>query len=518
MSVKKLIVLASALAVLASSCRSSSRRDCYTRERWDCVAALAEIALERDPSCCACLHDQGIAEEHHALAAAGTSLTPPQTVLALMRAADLLDRAVVCSGRQRFGGDRDEARQRYRDVVADLYEPLWSRTVALTDPSRRVRAVTEHQTYFGDRCRHDVKTELRHYLNQAGMLTLTEIRRDLLDLPDTPVADDLLKLYCARRMEGSAAEVDSLEALRRDFIETPHADAVNRIIELRLAARAESSEDAAEVETLCEHMTTSERERCRDRAQTMWAQQVEAANDISELDELCKHMRDVQTRRRCKSRVAQYALDEAKRDPSPENFARAEQLSRTDPATRYEWNLLAFRKSVDESFQRVENGLSEDVTWAPPSIQTWARFVATFDGVAEELFPGESLRTVHPRLVDKVDARVLALKRDAADALAKAEQTNDCGNVAAKSERLSDVERCIELTIAVLQMDQDSDRAHNLLNSLDVTRARLSSRPRPWKWSEVVIPLALAATIRNFLPPSFGRLVVRIITYGVGQQ
>jgi hypothetical protein len=497
------------------SCRSDARRDCYVRAEWQCVASLADIALTKDPDCCRCLRDRGSAELNLALTSLETN-SPADTARNLMTAVDLLDRAVACSGGRSFNTDLDVMRRTYREFVDDRYEPLWASIMNVENPDRRLRAALAHARHFRGRCTHDVAAIVRRYVAAASVRPLPELREELLDLADTPVAGELLDVYSRRRLEGIGSDLLPLRTLRNELKGTSYERATDAIVDSHLATVLAAAPDAISAESVCgDFSTASSREQCRRRAEELWVEQIDAASGIEDLREICVRSSPVETRRRCQAKLAVTALEAAKREPTIDNLEIAKAFASRDPSTRHEWRLFTFRRSADESFDAVQAGFTETGLRVPPSVQTLKKFSEQFDAMVVELFPGErSLRGVHPELAGKVDRQLAGLTKSVNRDLREAEIACRRHAHDRSSSDIDALDDCISSAVEILRRDYANERATRLLSGLQKQRQKILGPQPKWELADVAIPLALSETIRAIVPQTFARLAAKLLVFG----
>lgn len=503
------------------SCRSAARRDCYVRSEWNCVDTLAGMALEKNPNCCQCLRDRGMAEAKRAVDKI-ENRPPTNVVVQLMDAKDLLDRAVSCSRNRHFVSERDDVNQLYRSIVDDTYAPLWNGITQIEDPDQRVRAVLDHKRYYYNRCTHepDAQIELHRYITSVRMQrSLLEVRQALLDLSDQPeIADQLLAVYMKRRLDGAADELQAMQALRIDLNGTPYEATVDRKVEARLNESLYATSEATVAEKLCPHFPSVEgRETCRTQVEGLWSRQIDSAATVEELLGICDRA-PIDSRRRCHSKLAKAAFKAAKDNPTADNLELAKVLSSRDPETKNEYRRFVFRRSADDSFAAVQLGISERGMYVPPSIQTWREFQKTFDAMVVELFPGEpSLRAVHGGLATRVDGEIAKLQTSVKINLRRT--SSHCSQYLAdeteEKPKLNQIDNCIKSVVQVLQSDHENEEALTLLRELEEKRFDLEKAPAPYEWSDVFIPLALSEAIRAIVPQSLARLAARLVTYGL---
>lgn len=497
-------------AVALTSCRSSGIDECYARGRWDCVADLAAIELEREPQCCVCRHHAAVAQQQKALARLDP-LQPALTVKALMDAAVAFDQAAVCDrGYEPFHQEAADTRKLYADVVNDVEPAIWDPIKRIEDRDRRIDAVVAHAEFYGKRCTHDLAREYRNYVAHLAARPVLEFRQRLLLMAGTPLAEQLMEAYIGKRVDdGSVKELEVLDQIEADLARTEWAPFVAHHKDTRLRAQVMAARDGDGVNALCSRFPPgADYGACEQRAQALWVGEMERAS-AERLSAICPRLADPGERDRCETYFSERALRAAERQPTAANMALARRACRDHEVYYRAWAAFVFRHDARASFEKLVGEVSRRTAATPDNVELWENFAARMDNFAGRLFHGETetLLSLDEDLYDQIKARVAALR---AEANARYQlNEGDCVDLVVDSqqERRPELIRCETEMNQILEIDQRHTRARDLLTRIET---RLNKRvPETNRWKTAFMTLVLGELMHVLVPPPIDRVFYR---------
>lgn len=510
------------LALMATGCRSHLSEvfdECLSRERSSCAMEVAMLELEKNPGCCECLAHRALAAKqlvlsgHHAAA-------PAEAARVLMQAASDFERAAVCGrGDSAYTEAARDTTQLYRDLLADRDPSLWGRITSISDPAARMEAVLAHHLLFGQRCVHDVQSEYRAYVRSMARAPVHELRRRLAEFAATPISDELFATYVLRRREERGGdELETMAVVRDEMRGTPNEDLAVRILEAEVTEAVSGTDDPEAAERLCAWLPPGPaREACDQRSQTLWAKSMAVAPP-RRLASICPRLVSEKLRQECETELARRALTLAANDPTPEHLALVEAACAHHETYARDWKLLLLRLDAEANFDRLVNRAPDLRLGLAESVSLWNDFVDVFDVLASRVSGDqqETLRSLHPILVEQIDRRRRDLRAEAWRR--HRARASDCRVIVQESKNVKSVtgqtiakiDQCVTDMATIVALDQERDDSRGLLNDLEASMCHLAVK-RSTDWTTVIVPLLLTEAIRNFASPGLAQLVFRTL-------
>lgn len=433
-----------------------------------------------------------------------------------MLAVNNYERAAQCGrGNLTYAAAAHDTMQRYREIMADTDSTHWVALTSIEDRQRRIDAVVAHAIFHGERCQHRVaaEAEYRAYVAEAASSSTPEIRRRLLAMATTPLAGELFRIYAARRIDeyphSADGELEVLDQLRLELHGTPYA----RIAESLLVERTVGNDDPFKVDRVCRALGPgADREACHRRAQELWTEAIVGA-PVRQLVDICPRIDSPKTRAHCENALAEEGLKLVTERADPETLALADvALRKASAPYQMEWRIRLLRRDAEENFNRILNHDSELGLELTDSVGAWNEFIKVFDTLSRQVSNSrqESLRSIHPELVRRIDRQREKVVRQADDLYRRV--VNKCRGEEKKLRKrevgvkAGVIQQCITDLATVLSMNGGHPHARNVLTDLQ-DAATLLTLDRKTEWTPVIVPLLLTEALRRFISPTFARLV-----------